>query len=193
MHKLISLKYFCITLFFSVAVCSCHSSKESFIADDIYAKRTKRPKTEQIKTDTSSETKGNYSRPNVKAGKREKDVIDAACEWLGVPYRYGGNSRSGVDCSGLVCMAFERGAGVTLPRTSIEQANYCKKISRAKAKPGDLVFFVSKKGGKRINHVAIYLGENRVVHSTTSCGVIISSLEDEYWRTHFHSCGRVFL
>lgn len=180
----------CLFLLGATALSSCHSSKQSFAGDDpIYARHSE---FRNKKNEPQKEGKGHYSRPDVKAGKKEQRVIDAACAWIGVPYKYGGNTPSGVDCSGLVCMAFETGAGIKLPRTSSEQADFCRKVSRNKAKPGDLVFFVNTKGGRRINHVALYLGENRVVHSTSSRGVIISSLDDDYWKTHLHSYGRVF-
>lgn len=124
------------------------------------------------------------------AGARGR-VIDAACAWIGVPYRYGGNTTGGVDCSGLVCMAFEKGASLKLPRSSREICEFSRPVSREKARAGDLVFFVSKRGGDRVNHVAIYLGDNKIVHSTTSKGVIISNLDDDYWKSHYHSCGSV--
>ena len=166
-----------IFLILSVAMLSsCHSSKKvTRWEDPIYARK--------------EEPKSNH--PSSSASKAEQKVIDAACAWIGVPYKYGGNTRSGVDCSGLVCMAFETGAGIKLPRSSHEQAQWCKTIARNKAKPGDLMFFSNQKGG-RINHVAIYLGDGRVVHSTSSRGVIISSLDESYWSSHYHSCGRVF-
>ena len=158
---------------------SCHSSKnaksDARWDDPIYARR------EVIEVPRGAE---------VKASGAAKKVIEAACEWIGVPYLYGGNTRSGVDCSGLVCMAFESGAGVKLPRTSSEQAQWCREVERSNLRPADLVFFTSTKGGTRINHVAIYLGDGRIVHSTSSRGVIISNLSDTYWSEHFLCCGR---
>ena len=124
-------------------------------------------------------------------GKAAKKVIDVAVKWIGTPYLYGGDTRKGVDCSGLVCVAFDEGASMKLPRSSSEQAQYSRQIERTKLQPGDLVFFVSKTGGTRINHVAIYMGNNRIIHATTSKGVIISELSENYWAKHFHSCGRV--
>lgn len=175
LKKIIFLTGCCLVL------ASCHSTKQtaSRWEDDIYAKPVV---SQQIKSDSKRQPDVNDVR---------QKVTDAACSWIGVPYRYGGDTRSGVDCSGLVCMAFQSGAGIRLPRSSVEQADYCSKIARDKARAGDLMFFTNKKGGGRINHVAIYLGNDQVVHSTTSRGVIISSLNEEYWRTHFHSCGRI--
>lgn len=119
------------------------------------------------------------------------DVVEAAMAWMGTPYSYGGSTRGGTDCSGLTCMAFERGASIKLPRSSSEQADFCKRIKRSDLQPADLVFFTNRVGGSRINHVAIYIGDNRIIHATTSLGVTISSLDEPYWDTHLHSCGRI--
>lgn len=177
-------KIFSIAILCALAFSSCHSSKDAARWEDpIYARKN-----------GSKKGGGNdrNSAVDVKVGGSAQKVIDAACSWIGVPYRYGGNTKSGVDCSGLVCMAFDTGAGVKLPRSSREQAKFCKKINKNSARPGDLFFFASRKGGNTINHVALYLGNDRIVHSTTSKGVIISSLSEDYWVAHFHSCGRVF-
>lgn len=162
-----------------VSLGACHSKKSSTSnrwEDPIYARREP-PREPSLSTPKTAETRGR--------------VIEVALGWIGVPYSYGGNSRKGVDCSGLVCIAFEEGAGIKLPRSSAEQAARCKQIKRENARPGDLIFFTNKRGGGRINHVAIYLGDERVVHSTSSRGVVISSLDETYWATHYYSCGRV--
>lgn len=172
-----------------ITISACHSSKNSERWEDpIYARSSSHGGRQQGSTSANQQ-----SRRNQHVSGDAGAVIDAACAWIGVPYKYGGNTRAGVDCSGLVCMAFEKGAGIRLPRSSADQANWCAKISRGSLKPGDLVFFTNKRGGAgRINHVALFIGDGRMVHSTTSRGVIISSLDEDYWRTHFHSCGRVF-
>lgn len=176
------IKFFFFTVLASMTLSSCHSSKNSTRWEDpIYAK------------DAPAHKKGPsdslHERPDVTTDGPRRKVVDAACAWIGVPYRYGGDSRSGVDCSGLVCMAFQKGAGIKLPRSSREQHSFCKEVSRKKIKPGDLLFFTNNKGGGRINHVGIYVGNNKMIHSSSSRGVIISSLDEDYWATHFHSCG----
>ena len=129
--------------------------------------------------------------PKIVATGTARDVIDLAYGWLGTPYRYGGDSRHGTDCSGLTCYAFENGAGIKLPRSSSDQADYCKKISERDLRPGDLVFFVNKAGGSRINRVGLYAGEGKMIHASSSQGVTVTSLDDPYWRARLYRCGRV--
>lgn len=120
-----------------------------------------------------------------------RKVIDMAHDWLGAPYQYGGNSRAGIDCSGLTCVVFEQAAGIKLPRSSSDQADWCRRISQRDLRPGDLIFFVNKPGGNRINHVGLYVGDGMMIHSSTSRGVTVTSLDDAYWSARLHRCGRV--
>jgi lipoprotein Spr len=113
--------------------------------------------------------------------------------WLGVPYRYGGNNRTGVDCSGLVLNAYQQVYSKKLYRSASEMLyGNCRKIHRGKLREGDLVFFRVGKGRKRtVNHVGIYLKENRFIHASTSAGVIVSSLDEPYYRKTWVAAGRV--
>lgn len=117
-----------------------------------------------------------------------RTLIQQARRWLGTPYRYGGNERSGVDCSGLTCRVFADGLGIRLPRTSAQQRDYCRRIDRADLEPGDLVFF--RNGGK-INHVGLYIGAGRMIHASSSRGVIETDLSDTYWARRYYTSGRV--
>jgi len=121
-----------------------------------------------------------------------KSLIKEAKKFLGTPYKYGGNSKSGLDCSGLVFNAFEA-VGEQMPRISREQANKGKEIRLKDVKQGDLVFF--KTSGSKINHVGIVEnvrnGEVFFIHSSTSQGVIISSIEEIYWNKRFVKATRV--
>lgn len=110
-------------------------------------------------------------------------VVAEARRWLGTPYVYGGNSREGVDCSGFIMQVFAR-FDILLPRRSEDQFAEGQKIPRARMRPGDLVFFsASKRRG--ITHVGIYLGDQAFIHASTSKGVIISRLTDEYYARRF--------
>lgn len=113
--------------------------------------------------------------------------------WLGVPYRYGGNTRAGVDCSGLVFNAYQQVYTKKLYRSASEMLyNNCRKIGRGKLREGDLVFFRVGKGGRRsVNHVGIYLKDNRFIHASTLAGVIVSSLDQPYYRKTWVAAGRV--
>ena len=110
-------------------------------------------------------------------------------EWYGTPYRYGGNTRSGVDCSGFVVQLYTKVFGSTLPRTAMQQFDASKKIKKTrKLEEGDLVFFNDGRG--KVTHVGVYLMNNFFVHSGTGSGVIIGNLEDDYWREHFVAGGK---
>lgn len=122
---------------------------------------------------------------------KRKSVVKEAHKWLGTPYAYGGKERKGTDCSGMVMRVFQDAAGIKLPRSSREQCDFCKKIKRKELAPADLVFFVSKAGGSRISHVGVYIGNGEFIHSSTSKGVIISSLDEKYYQRHYHAAGRV--
>lgn len=129
-----------------------------------------------------------------KSGKKLKGadaVVAEARSWVGVPYSYGGKSRNGTDCSGLVMVIFDKVAGIALPRSSSEQQAACRQLKRGNLRPGDLVFFTTGKNKKKVNHVGIYIGNGCMVHASSSRGVMISDIDQDYYRRTFHSCGRV--
>jgi cell wall-associated NlpC family hydrolase len=112
--------------------------------------------------------------------------------WYGAPYRYGGASRDGIDCSAFAFLLLSSVYGVaTMPRTSKEQYDACRHISRDDLQEGDLVFFHTLGGKHRgVTHVGIYLRNNKFVHASVS-GVMISDMNDGYYDRHFVGAGRV--
>lgn len=116
-------------------------------------------------------------------------LVEEARSWIGVPYRYGGKTRKGTDCSGLVLSVYHAVTGIGLPRSSAEQCKYCRTVELTDLQPGDLLFFVPKKG-RPINHVGLYTGNRRFIHSTSK-GVLESSLDEDYYVRTYHSCGVV--
>lgn len=111
-------------------------------------------------------------------------------EWYGVPYQYGGNSKSGIDCSAFVQRVFEQVYGLNLLRTAMDQASMTSLIwNRDYCKEGDLVFFHTR--GRNISHVGVYLLNNFFVHASTSQGIMISSLDESYWQKRFSCAGRL--
>lgn len=117
-------------------------------------------------------------------------LVSEARKWLGVPYSYGGNSRKGVDCSGMVVAVYRDAASLKLPRSSADQHRYCRDISRKDLEAGDLVFFKGSSKGK-VSHVGIYIGDNKMIHASSSRGVIVSDLAEKYYISHYHASGRV--
>jgi len=121
-------------------------------------------------------------------GSRIQSVLQRALTLLGTPYRWGGTTTDGFDCSGLVGYVFRTTLGIELPRVSREMARSGKEVDRASLVPGDLVFF-GRKG--RVDHVGIYLGEGRFVHAPrTGRDVTVSNL-DGYWGRKFLEARRV--
>ncbi len=112
--------------------------------------------------------------------------------WLGVPYKYGGNTKKGVDCSGLVAAVYGKVYGKKLYRSSsdIYQKN-CRKIKKNKLHEGDLIFFATGKDKRRINHVGIYLKNGKFIHASSSKGVIVSRIDDAYYVRTYVGCGTV--
>jgi lipoprotein Spr len=110
--------------------------------------------------------------------------------WLGTPYRSGGSSKSGTDCSGLATQIYRKVYHIRLPRTSDAQYNNGNKVSKSELREGDLVFFTSSRSGKKVAHSGIYLKNEKFIHASSSQGVIISSLNEDYYRKYWKSGGR---
>ena len=109
-------------------------------------------------------------------------------QWRGVPYRQGGLSRSGVDCSGLVFLTYRDKFGIALPRTTRLQARAGQRVSQKRLAAGDLLFFRTGFSGR---HVGIYIETRQFLHASTSVGVTLSSLNDPYWRRRYMKAVRI--
>ncbi|MCI2228992.1 C40 family peptidase [Polaribacter sp. MSW13] len=138
------------------------------------------------------------SKKLVKNDERQSSKVDKivanAIKYKGVRYKYGGTTTKGMDCSGVLYVAFGK-ENVQLPRVSKEMAKKGSKISLSKAKKGNLLFFKTNKNSNRINHVGLIVsvknGEIHFIHSTTSRGVIVSSLSENYWKKAFIKATKV--
>lgn len=112
----------------------------------------------------------------------------AFSQWQGTPYRFGGNDKSGIDCSALVQRIYHESFNISLPRTTENQAEKGYLVYRDQLQVGDLVFF---KTGWRTRHVGIYIGRDEFIHASTSKGVIISSLNNVYWKPRYWQAKRI--
>lgn len=119
-------------------------------------------------------------------GMRDK-ITTSVLSWNGIAYKWGGRSRAGVDCSGLVQRIFIEN-GIQLPRTSFEQFKVGVGIPKERLEPGDLVFFNTNGAGA--SHVGIYLGDGQFISATKDC-VEIQSLQDPYWAKTYRGSRRV--
>ena len=113
-------------------------------------------------------------------------------KYLGIPYRLGGSSKKGMDCSGLVKHIYLRVFGIELPRHSSRQSSFpmLAKVPEDELTPGDLIFFSSNRKKKRISHVGIYLSDSNFIHAVRTKGVTISSLKNQYWRSRVRAMKR---
>lgn len=109
-------------------------------------------------------------------------------QWRGVRYQVGGLSRRGIDCSGFMYVTFKTKLGIVLPRSTELQADSGTGVSRSELRTGDLVFF---KTGMFVRHVGVYLERGRFLHASTSRGVMISELDDAYWKSHYWKARRI--
>ena len=129
----------------------------------------------------------------IKHNKTIDNILTEAQTYLGTPYRYGGMTRNGIDCSAFVLSVFGAAAGLTLPRVAASQSQEGEAIDKENLQKGDLIFFSH---GKRISHVGIVEnvteeGEIKFIHAATSKGVMISSLNDSYWGPKYRFAKRV--
>ncbi|MBN1350999.1 C40 family peptidase [candidate division KSB1 bacterium] len=115
----------------------------------------------------------------------ENDLVKTATEYLSTPYHYGGDSKSGVDCSGLMCLVFET-EGIDLPRKAELQflvGTYIPTINKLRI--GDLVFFATE-FGQKATHVGLYVGEKKMIHASSCFGqVLCVSLDRSYYKNRF--------
>ena len=109
-------------------------------------------------------------------------------DWIGTPYRFGGSSKKGIDCSAFTKELYSEVFNLDIQRSSRDIFSTVSPVSKDELKEGDLVFF--KIHSRRISHVGIYLGNNRFAHAS-SRGVAISSLDDAYYSQYFYRGGRL--
>ncbi len=195
MHKLLFLSFFALFLI------SCGSTKNTGkIPEAIIGKNETKTKTarkvsphknNKIVTKRDDENASEVIEESSKEIK--KGIIDYAKTFEGTRYKFGGTTDAGMDCSGLVFTAFQK-ENITLPRISRDMATKGILISFKDIEEGDLVFFKTS-SRNTINHVGLVVeakrGEVKFIHSTTRAGVIISSLDEDYWKKAFVEVRRV--
>ena len=115
-------------------------------------------------------------------------LYDFVFDWIGKPYRFGGTSKNGIDCSAFARELYARVMNQYIPRNSRQQFKYVKPINKEELQTGDLVFFKIKT--RDISHVGVYLSDNKFIQSSKS-GVNVASLEHPYWKRYYYKAGRL--
>lgn len=121
-------------------------------------------------------------------GVVQQALLEQFREWRGTPYRLGGNTKSGIDCSAFVQQTLATQFRIKAPRSTAQQAQIGDEVFRDSIKVGDLLFF---RTGYSTRHVGFYLGGGQFLHASTKVGVTISRLDDPYWRKTFWKVRRV--
>ena len=133
--------------------------------------------------------------PSAASASTADAVVSTALTFTGVRYKYGGTTRRGMDCSGLLYVSFAEN-DFPFPRVSREMAEEGRKVRVQQVRKGDLLFFRTTRRGGKINHVGLVVAvegdDVRFIHSTTSRGVIVSSLREGFWNHAFVKATRVF-
>jgi lipoprotein Spr len=158
---------------------SCHSSKSVSTS---------------VKNDTANVSDVKMKNIATIIGVSEKEIAhqklyEFVTDWYGVPYKYGGCTKSGTDCSCLTINLYSAVYKKQLPRNADDMAKSCDKVSERKYDEGDMVFF--KINSKTVSHVGVILKNNKFVHASTSKGVLISDLNEAYYKKYFYCYGRM--
>ena len=172
-----------LLLFFAVVACGPGKRKRTY-------SKTRTVTVEGSTEDTSPRKSKKQERINEKA----EAIISTAMTFSGTRYKYGGTTKKGMDCSGLVFVSLKEN-DILFPRTSYQMAMEGQKIDVDEVQKGDLLYFKTSKSGKRINHVGLVVevdGDDiRFIHATTSRGVLVSSLREGYWKYAFVKAMRI--
>jgi cell wall-associated NlpC family hydrolase len=181
---------FALFVFISVASCGVVKKTTSYSEQ---RKVSVAATSEEPERSTTNEITEVFVNEEIHVEKAE-NIINTAMSFTGVRYKFGGTSRNGMDCSGLLYVSFGE-HDIALPRVSYHMANEGRRIKVHKVSRGDLLFFKTSKRGKKINHVGLVVAveddEIKFIHSTSSRGVIISSLREGFWNYAFVKATRV--
>jgi probable lipoprotein NlpC len=179
-----------LLMLFLFSLCGCWSkSKVSYVPHEELEQPGQQRAADGEKTEVLFPEKlDKVSLQQVLNEERTEALKKHFTSWKGTRYRYGGLSRKGVDCSGFTLLTYKELFGMSLPRTVREQVKKGQKVQRASLQPGDLVFF---KTGIFQKHVGIYLEDDQFMHASRSRGVMISRLDNSYWKKRYWKAKRI--
>ena len=186
---------------FYLSACKHHQTTVSSTKTPVKKTETaKRTEPETPKTEVKSESKSQggssvlratyaerlkVSEDDIKNEKLYKFIDD----WYAVPYKYAGKDKNGIDCSGFTGVLCSTVYNKKVSASSKAIYEETKRVSVSDLKEGDLVFFIIN--GKSVSHVGVYLQHNKFVHASTRRGVIISDLDEPYYKKYYHGAGRI--
>ncbi len=199
--------YLAAAILLSLPVVSCHSTKSNTHTYRPYNERRNRDRSsdEDKGTDKNKDKKkpiaqsghglvsDEWARLDIKLGRHDnKKLYKELKKWLGTPYAYAQHTcGEGTDCSGMVMEVFQEVYGIKVHRNSAKMLEQnCREIDLDDLREGDLLFFCTN-GDGRVSHVGIYLKDNKFVHASSSRGVCVDDLRQNYYATHFHAAARV--
>ncbi|WP_338732800.1 C40 family peptidase [Mangrovimonas cancribranchiae] len=174
----------------ALTLVSCKSTKGT----KVVTKKSKHTTTKNSSPKTTTTTSSKTYTASTSSNTTINNIIAEAETYHGVRYKYGGNTKRGMDCSGLVTTAF-KSEDILLPRTTSSLSTHGNWIDLKDVQKGDLLFFATRKNSRKVNHVGIVTntrpGYVEFIHSTTSRGVITSKLSEKYWYFAFVQARRV--
>lgn len=200
-----SVLYLAAAILLSLPVVSCHTTDHNTHTYRPYHERRNRGGSDDNTTTVTTEKKkpiaqeahglvsDEWARLDIKLGRKDnKKLYKELKRWLGTPYAYAEHTcGEGTDCSGMVMEVYQEVYGIKLHRNSAKMLEVnCRIIDLDDLREGDLVFFVTSSDG-HVSHVGIYLKDNKFVHASSSRGVTVDDLRQNYYATHFHSAARV--
>lgn len=151
--------------------------------------KTKNP-SDKAKANVDPEPTESLNEGLVNTSIERENMMSEIENLLGVPYRFGGTSPNGMDCSGFVQYVFKNAIGYALPRQVLSMVEMGQPVARDQLKFGDLVFF-NKIEDKGTSHVGIYVDSNQFVHASVSKGVIFSGLDESYYKSRYVTARRI--
>lgn len=122
-------------------------------------------------------------------GTEDLDLLEEVVNWLGTPYQYGGVTLAGADCSGFVLSVYKNVYDINLARVTTDMVKNSRKVNKRNLQEGDLVFFRINR--VKVSHVGIYLSNNKFAHASSSRGVVIDDITNDYYEKRFAFGGRI--
>lgn len=176
-----------------VIITACKTGRKTSSAKNKTSDKTEKPI--KSKPELSPKDKAIKEKYALVLGVNEKDISNLKLyyfidEWMGVPYKYGGNDKNGIDCSGFTGLLYREVYNKNISGPTSTLIDLTNIINENELKEGDMVFFHIEKKGK-VSHVGVYLQNNKFVHATTKKGVMINDLNENYYKQHYFKSGRV--